>query len=171
MYKTSRVEGEYVNTIQSIHYYSNLEKKLSKEYLKISELVNDKFEKHMLSLMGNNCEKNGQLLQEIIDEFSSQKIIDSHEIELNSWPNISINIYSNKQSNELYDLLRKYSAFEEYLKIEYRGLAEYFTEKDSNRSIFNKFSIIAERHEEYYLVLKNLIKISDVDSMLVNIFG
>lgn len=171
MYKTSKVEIEYVNNIQSIHYYSTLEAKLSKEYLKISELVKDRFEKHMLNLMGNNCKKNEQLLREILNEFSNQKVIDSHEIKIDIWPNISINIYENSKNNEVYDLLRRYAAFEEYLKIEYRGLAEYFTEKDTDVSISNKFAKIAERHEEYYLVLKNLIKISDVDSMLVNIFG
>jgi len=173
MFKVESLDREFSKTVDLIGYYVSLERFLAKEYDRLGSTVEDSFAKRLLHLMAKASCKNAGLLRAIIDQLSNMGLVDRSNV-VEGWSNISLKMNSRSfEGEDLQQSLRRYLAFEEYLKMEYRAMAEYFSSAALNEgsSISSKLSTVADSHEEYYSILKNLLKISDMDEMLASIIG
>lgn len=172
MFKVESIDRELPKNTDMLGYYFSLERHLAKEYSRLGDLTVDKFAQHLLHLMGNTSIKNAELLRETFDELSKHGLVERPTEFPDGWANISPGMdYHRYAGDDLQQSLRKYLAFEEYLEMEYRVLAEYLMSaaQKSGIPISGNLSTIAKNHEEYYCILKNLIKITDMDEMLVGI--
>lgn len=174
MFKVESLDRGFPQTVDLMGYYISLERYLAREYRRLGDLAEDKFTSHLLHLMGKTSGKNASLLRKVFDELSNHGLVERPTKVLNGWSNISPKMKQHMYTgDDLQQSLRRYLAFEEYLKMEYHSMAEYFSSAAQNTGIpiLNRLATVAENHEEYHHILKNLIKISDVDEMLVSIIG
>ncbi len=172
MYTVEGLDRDFPRTIDLLGYYISLEHHLSKQYRLMKDLADDKFAKQLLSLMSKSSKTNALILRATFDELSRQGLVEQPTIILAGWSNVSPSRSGNRHdSNDLQESLRKYLAFEEYLKMEYRTFAEYLIEATQKVGVtLDRLLLsVAENHEEYYHILKNLLKISTIEKTLAKI--
>jgi hypothetical protein len=173
MFNIEQLDRDFTKTIYTMGYYASLEGQLSKEYSRLEEIATDKFAKHLLHLISSSSANNADIIRGIFSELSDQGLADNTTKNImNGWvDDFPDTIRDGPDENNLMISLRKFLAFEEFLKEEYRSLSAYITTESRNSGIklSNDLSKVAENHEEYNHILRNLIKLSGIDNTLTGI--
>jgi len=170
MSKLEGLDRELSDAIDLLGYYISVEGYLSEEYKRLSDLVEDRFAGRLLNLMAESSDKNMAILKAVLDRCSTLSLAEPNEV-MDGWSDIAPKVVRDDDQDDVPEALRRHLAFEGYLKLEYRDIADYFASSPqlADSSIYTGLSKVAASHEEHYSILKNLVKLSDIDDLILSI--